>query len=277
MDDELGRLYELDDEARLERAHELVGFHNERANEASRIRKEALMKLVDAGRSPAELSRVLKVTQSRIGQLLASGPRAERALLGTGAITVAIGGKWEAGKSEQSANAVVSREAMAAYHLLQETCRDCKLDVKHEVVPPPGMVRLNVENLIVIGSPRILPLVGQVLEADENLGFDSGAQGWFLVDRQQNQPYRSPSDSGEPSDYAYIGRLPRPDGKGTFLYIAGIHAMGTLGATHYLANNLSELYQTVRTGRWSTLIATHYDPDTHDIISTDRVTPIYRS
>lgn len=276
MDDDLERLYELDNEARLLRAHELVGWHNERAGEASRIRKEALLRLVDDGRSPAELSRILKVSQSRVGQLLSSGPRAERALLGTGALTVAIGGKWEAGKTEQRANAVVSREALAAYHLLQETARDCKLDATHEVVPPPGMVRLNRDNLIVIGSPRILPLVGQVLEADEHLGFESGAQGWYLIDRASGQDYRSPSDSGDAADYAYVGRLPRPDGRGTFLYIAGIHAMGTLGAAQYVTNNLAELYQNVRTGRWSTLIATNYDPDSNEIVSTDRISPLYR-
>lgn len=275
VEDELVQLERQDDETRLVRAHALVAFHNERAGEASRIRREALMKLVDAGRSRSDLARLLNITPSRVGQLLSSGPKPERALLGAGAITVAIGGKTEAGKA-RNASSVVSSEALAAYHMIRDACTDFKLEAEHEVVPPPGMVRLNRDNLIVIGSPRILPLVGQVLEADEHLGFDSGAQGWFLFDRAQGETYRSPSDTGEPSDYAYVGRLPRPDGKGTFLYIAGIHAMGTLGAARYLTTNLAEIYQSVRTGRWSTLVATHYDPDTHAITSTDRITPIYR-
>lgn len=274
MDDDLSQLDQLDDETRLVRANELVAYHTERSGEASRVRREALMKLVDAGRPRADLARLLNITPSRIGQLLSSGPRPERALLGSGAITVAIGGKWEAGKAQPSA--VISSEALAAFRQIRAACADFKLDAEHEVVPPPGMVRLNRDNLIVVGSPRILPLVGQVLEADEHLAFDSGAQGWFLVDRSQGETYRSPSDSGESCDYAYIGRLPRPDGKGTFLYLAGIHAMGTLGAAQYLTNNLAELYSAVRTGRWSTLVATHYDPDTQVVISTDRITPIYR-
>lgn len=274
MDDDLAKLADADAETRAQRAGELVARYSELSNEASRVRREALTELVDGGRSHADLARLLGVTRSRIGQLLSSGPRPERALFGTGAITVAIGGKVESGRSQPSA--VISAEALAAYHLIQETCAEHKLQAEYEVVPPPGMVRLNRDNLIVIGSPRILPLVGQVLEADENLQFDSGAQGWFIRDLAQNEVYRSPSDNGEGCDYAYVGRLPRPDGRGTFLYIAGIHAMGTQGAAHYLTHHLTELYQEVRTGRWSTIVATHYDPDTREITSTDRITPIYK-
>jgi hypothetical protein len=274
MDDPFADLEGQDDETRAKHASELVVKYTELTNEASRIRKEALLNLVDSGRSMAELGRLLGVTRSRVGQLLASGPRPERAILGTGAITVAVGGKFEAGKAQPSA--VISEEALAAYNLIRDTCQDLKLSAEYEIVPPPGMVRLTRDNLIVIGSPRILPLVGQVLEADEHLAFDSGAQGWFLRDLTTGDVYRSPSDAGEGCDYAYIGRLPRPDGKGTFLYLAGIHAMGTLGAAQYLTNNLSELYSSARTGRWSTLIASHYDPDTRRIASTDRVTPIYK-
>jgi hypothetical protein len=222
----------------------------------------------------ADLGRLLGVSRARVGQLLSSGPRPERALLGTGAITVAIGGKFEAGKAQPSA--VISSEALAAYNLISRTCDDLKLSTEHEIVPPPGMVRLTRDNLIVIGSPRILPLVGQVLESDENLAFDSDAQGWFLRDLAKGDIYRSPSDSGECCDYAYIGRLPRPDGKGTFLYLAGIHAMGTLGAARFLTDHLAELYGSVRTGRWSTLVESHWDSDSREITSTSQVTPIYK-
>ena len=54
------------------------------------------------------------------------------------------------------------------------------------------------------------------------------------MNHQTGEEFHSPSDKGEPVDYGYIGRLPRPDGRGTFLYLAGIHAMGTLGVTQYL-------------------------------------------
>lgn len=271
---ELEKLRAADALTRAQRAGELVAYHQEAVTELSRLRREALNELA-GDYSHGELAKLLGMTRGRIGQLLSSGPKPERALLGTGALTVAVGGKWEAGKAPPSASAVISQEALAAYHLIAEAAAGYDLQADYEVVPPPGMVRLNRPNLVVLSSPRLLPLVGQVLEADTNLGFASGAQGWYLTEQATGQVYRSPSDSNEPADYAYIGRLPRPDGRGTFLYLAGIHAMGTLGAAHYLTNNIEDLYQEVKNRRWSALIECRYDPDSRAIEATERITPLY--
>jgi hypothetical protein len=274
---ELAALSELPSaEKRAQRAHQLVGYLQEAGAEVSRIRREALEQLVHDGSKQHELAALLGVTRARVGQLLTSGPRAERALLGTSALTVAVGGKWEAGKTQPSA--VISAESLAAYHLIADAAATYNLAADYEVVPPPGMVALNRPDLIVLGSPRLLPLVGQVLEADSHLGFAASASGvWHLVEHDTGTLYRSPSDRNEPADYGYIGRLPRPDGRGTFLYAAGIHAMGTLGAAHYLTGHIEELYQQVKQRRWSTLIECRYDADTRTIESTDRLTPVYTS
>jgi hypothetical protein len=264
---------EADTLARTKRASALVAHYQVLASEASRIRREGLNELVTQGYSQKQLAGELEMTRARISQLLSTGPQVERALLGTGPLHVSIGGKWEAQKAEPSA--VISAESLSAYHLIGRVCNDYGLSTEYEVVPPPGMVRLNRPNLIVIGSPRLLPLVGQVLEADEHLGFVSGARGWYLIDHSTSTTYRSPSDRGEPLDYAYIGRLPRPDGRGTFLYLAGIHAMGTLGAANYVTENVAELYATVKSRRWSALVQCEYDADTRSITSTRLVTKIY--
>lgn len=263
-----------DKRGELKRVSELVTYHQERGAEASRRRRELLSELVADGDSQGELAKLLGMTRGRVGQLLSSGPKVERALLGTGALTVAAGGKAEAQKAT-SPSAVLSRESLDAFKLIVDAAAGYDLAADLEVVSPPGMVRLNRPNLIVLSSPRLLPLVGQVLEADANLGFGSGGQGWYLTEQATGKIYRSPSDNGEPADYGYIGRLPRPDGKGTFLYLAGIHAMGTLGAAHYLTNHIDELYQEVRNRRWSTLIACRYDADSRAIESTERITPVY--
>lgn len=274
-DDELEKLQTASDDklTQAKRASELVTYHQEHGAEASRVRRELLSELVADGYSQGDLARELGMTRGRVGQLLSSGPKVERALLGTGALTVAVGGKWEAQKVNPSA--VISAEALAAYQLIADAAAGYDLRAEYEVVPPPGMVRLNRPNLVVLSSPRLLPLVGQVLEADANLGFGSGGQGWYLTEQATGKIYRSPSDSGEPADYGYIGRLPRPDGKGTFLYIAGIHAMGTLGAAHYLTNHIDELYQEVKNRRWSALIECRYDADSRVIESAERITPVY--
>jgi hypothetical protein len=271
------RLAAADPETRALGAHELLVRNQEIGSELSRIRREALNELIAGGTRQTEVASLLGITKARVGQLLHSGPQPERALLGTAALSIAVGGKHEAQKINPSA--VISAEALGAYRVLADLADGYGLQTGYEVVPPPGMVDLNRANLVVLGSPRLLPFVSQVLAADQHLGFQGGAQGWYLVDRTARDGaggvYRSPSDSGVPSDYAYIGRLPRPDGRGTFLYLAGIHAMGTLGAAHYLADHIEELYKEVRNNRWSTLIECRYDPDTREIMSCARLTPVY--
>lgn len=259
---------------RARRTSALVAYLQEAAGELSVIRREALNELISQGMTQTEIGNLIGMTRSRVGQLLSSGPRPERALFGTGALTIAVGGKTEAQKANPST--MVSAETFAAYELLNKTALDLGLKTEYEVIPPPGLVRLNRTNLVVLTSPRLLPLVGQVLEGDPHIGFDHGAQGWYLVDRATGQKYRSPSDSGKPADYAYIGRLPRPDGRGTFLYLAGIHAMGTLGAAHFLCEHVEDLYREVKTRRWSTLVECQFDPDTREIQSTNTITPVYR-
>ncbi|AHJ58541.1 hypothetical protein [Amycolatopsis keratiniphila] len=269
----LAELVRADPLTRARKVGDVLARQQDFTNELSRIRREALQDLIAEGATQGELGKKLGMSRARIGQLLTSGPQPERALLGTGALHFAIGGKWESGRTNPSA--VISAEALAAYNVLSKLAGDYRMTTEYEIVPPPGIVSLNRANLVVLCSPRLLPLVGQMLESDPNLGFGNGSRGWFLKDHNQDQVYRSPSDAGEHADYAYVGRLPRPDGKGTFLYLAGIHAMGTLGAAHYLAANIEEIYQQVKTKRWSALISCAYDGDSREINEVKAISPIY--
>lgn len=263
----------------LERARQinaLIDDHQLAIADLSRERRELFEGLLHNGMTQLQIAEALGMSRSRVSQLLSAGVRPERALLGTGRLTVAIGGKHETGRADGQPLAVLSAEALAAYDRIAELARSVGLSADHEIVPPPGMVKLNRPNLIVLTSPRLLPFVGQVLESDEHLGFAVDERGWYLVDKNAGKEYRSPSDSGEPADYAYIGRLPRPDGKGTFLYLAGIHGPGTAGAAHYLEGHLSEIYREVRGRRWSALVTCNFDPATRQIVTSDLLTPIYR-
>ena len=146
-------------------------------NELSRLRREALEEMVSQGMTQAQIASLIGMTRARVGQLLSSGPRPERAMLGTGPVTVAVGGKFEADKKDRMRSWA---EMLAAYERLATLARTLGLKAEYEVVPPPGMVDLNRTNLIVMGSPRILPFVGQVLAADPKLGFgtDDEASTW---------------------------------------------------------------------------------------------------
>lgn len=270
--DELQELAKAAPDRRAQRASELLTSHLEQVEELSRIRREALYELIAAGWGQTRIADLLNVTRARVGQILTSGTQPERALLGTGSLTVAVASRDSPQRPTDPA-ATVSEENTQAFQLLAATASGYDLTAKMEVVRPPGIVDLARPNLIVLGSPKRLPTLMPTLGADPHLGFGHGDAGWYLT--EDGRVHRSPSDQGMPVDYAYVGRLPRPDHKGTFLYLAGIHSAGTLGAVHYLTSNISDIYTQVKARRWSTLIECRFDPDTRQIQSTERITQIY--
>ncbi|WP_344174444.1 sigma-70 family RNA polymerase sigma factor [Pilimelia columellifera] len=278
-DEELKALCDLPDpEVRAVRAHELVGGHQAAVVELSRIRREALEELVTQGQTQPQLGKLLGVTRARVGQILNSGPRSERAFFASGAgaaLTVAFGAKREADK--QIPAPVVAQEDFHAYEHLAALARSFGLETRYEVIHPPGFVDLNRDNLVVICGPRLSPLIAQLLASDPNIVFQKDAQGWYLTDRGTGQEFRSPMDHNQCGDFAYLGRLPRLDGKGTFLYIAGIHAVGAAGVIHFLTENLPEVYKENRNKRFSTVIRCVYDAATREITESRRVAPYYRT
>jgi len=256
--------------------HNLIDEYQEAVNELSRIRRETIEDLLQShGMSQTQVADMLGMSRSRVSQLLSAGARPERAFLGTGRLTVAIGAKQETNREDPGH--VLSVEAFTAFEILAEAARAVGLDAIHEAVPRPGHVDLNRPNLIVLTNPRLLPFLSQVMGADPHIRYALDDHGWYLVDLTTSTEYHSLRDIGKNSDYGYIGRLPRPDGKGTFLYLAGTHAQGTLGAAHHVAEHLADLYRELKTRRFSTVIECHYDPkDQRKVLSTERVTPLYR-
>ncbi|MFF7752292.1 sigma factor-like helix-turn-helix DNA-binding protein [Streptomyces sp. NPDC007971] len=262
---------------RAKAAIDLMARYQSRVNELSRIRREAIEEAQAAGMTQAEIATRLGVSRGRVGQLASAGPPPERAFFGTDLVTVSVAGMYEAGKGpDQNPSEVVTREDLNNFEHLRKLVAGMKLDAQYEVIPPAGIVNLNRDNHVVICGPRRSPIVAQVLEGDDNLRFTKDT-AWHVVEQVTGKEYRSPADEdGSAGDVGYLGRLPRLDGKGTFLYIAGIHAIGASGVVHYLENNLAELYREVRTRRFSTLISCRYDPKTLEVLESRRVTPLYR-
>lgn len=271
----LAELAALDDESRVVRINELIAAHQAATEQLAQLKRQAAVSLSRRGWQPRQVAELLGVTTARVGQILTRGLPPERALLGKGQIIIAVAGKTEGPRLNPST--MLSIEATTAYHLLAEAAANYGMSVLHQAVPPPGMVNLDRANLIVIGSPRILPPVGPVIARhDPHLRFARDAQGcWYLT--HDGQELRSPSDGGQPADYAYIGHLPRPDGKGTFLYLAGIHAMGTKGAAVYLTAHLPDIYTQVKNtaSGWSALVRVDYEDGTREIQGTTLATPVY--
>jgi len=257
-------------------AHAAIELRQEEVDRLAAIRRDSIEDCVASGMAATKIADALNISRSRVSQLRSAGTKAQRAFFGSGRLTIAIGAKPEQGRSDDAAKYVVSREALKAFEVLAETAHGVGLDAVSEAVPPPGLVDLNRDNLVVLCSPRLLPFVGQVLAADSHLQFATDADGWYLHDTDTETDYRSKRDTEASRDYAYVGRLPRPDGHGTFLYLAGIHAEGTLGAAQWLVSNYLDLYKKLKIKRFSTLIAVDFDPKAETVTDTDRITPIYQ-
>ncbi|MFJ8195952.1 sigma factor-like helix-turn-helix DNA-binding protein [Streptomyces sp. NPDC096152] len=278
MHDDMKRVSEIAAPVdRAKAAIDLMATYQGWVLELSRIRREAIEEAQASGMTQAEIAKSLGVSRGRVGQLASAGPPPERAFFGTDSVTVSLGGKYEAGKGpDQNPSEVVTREDLDNFEHLRKLLSGMKLDAEYEVIPPTGIINLNRDNHVVVCGPRLSPIIAQVLEGDDNLRFAKD-QAWHLVDQAAGTTYRSPMDEdGSAGDVGYLGRLPRLGGRGTFLYIAGIHAIGANGVVHYLENNLAELYKEVRTRRFSTLISCRYDPKTLDVLESRRVTPLYR-
>jgi len=261
---------------RAAKAHELVTSLFEASGEASRVRREAIEELTrTSGMTNTEVGKRLGLTRSRVSQLLSSGPSPERALLSHdgGAVTIALGSKvQEVGGSPSD---MISRDATEAYEVVRDALDSYGVKSAKEIVPAPGLVQLNRDRLIVMGSPKVLPTVGEILGSDPNVAFGEDDQGRHLIEKRSGTIHRSPQDDGATSDYAYIGRLPRPDGAGSFLYLAGIHAAGTHGAARYLVDNAPELHKQVKDKLFSLIIRADYESRERTISNTKAVSSVF--
>jgi hypothetical protein len=278
----LSQLKELPDPLeRAKVAHALVGRAQDYGNEFQAVRNEAMNETLRTGQlNSTQLAGELGISKGRVSQL-AKGAPPERLFLGSGRVIVALGEKLEDrklrdGRDKPVQGPVIATEDVQTYERLRELAEEVGLEVAFERIPLGGNVRLNRNNLVVICGPRLSPLIEQILEGDPHLRFGNDDDGWHLVDRNTGQVYRSPMDHGESGDVAYFGRLPRPDGQGTFLYIAGIHARGSGGVVHWLNTELAAVHRDLKVKRFSTLISSRFDPETLEIVESERITPFYR-
>jgi hypothetical protein len=265
----------IDPLARARQASEAQERLRVRGLEVSRVRRESLEELLRGGMSQAAIGSALGMSRARVGQLLANGPPPERHFFGDDRITVAMGAKYEAGKEHPGR--VLAQEDSMTFTAFQHLLAAVELEAEAEVIPQPGVVLLNRPNLVVVCGPRLSPMLGQILASDPHLAFGSDEQGWYLQDRNEGTVFRVVENDPATTDYAYFGRLPRPDGQGFFTYIAGIHAAGPAGVVHWLQSHLGHVYREVRQRRFSTVISCRLDPTTRAVIQSDRVSPVYLS
>ena len=262
--------------SRVKLATEALAAYQDAVAELGNIRKAAVEELRARGLSLTEIAEQAGLSRGRLSQLGLSKPAPERALLSTGtSVTVCIPvehAPYPGGKSR----AVVHQDDTDFAELIKALATRLGLPTSTEFVGPGDFIDLNREGLVVTCGPRQSPWLEQLLSSDSSYGFGKDEQGWYLADKETGAVHRSPEDAGLAGDYGYLGVLPRPDGKGTWLYAAGIHAAGSRGAAQYLSDNIDSLHRMTKGYLWSALVSCTYDQPNRAITGTDLLEPVRR-
>lgn len=259
MIEEVRRVSAMQDHAlRVKAAADLMTELQSAVIETSRMRKESIAWLRKNGHSMADVAKLMGVSRARVAQLRDAGPPPERAFLGTRSVQVAV--PLRPGEREY-----VAVEDSSTGQKMLALAQGLQLEGELQYIPVSGELNLDREDLVVVCGPKTSAAVAAALGLDPRLSFETLPDGrWALVERESGKVYTSPSDDpndAAPADVAYLGRLPRPDGQGTFILIAGIHAVGSLGVAHYLAENLASLYEQAGTSPFSMVVACDYTPE----------------
>ena len=244
---------ETDPRRQGRRATELLGIYQQRSIELARLRREAMRQLQDAeGLSYAAVAAEFGLSKGRIGQISASAPPAERALFGVGPVTVAV--PLRAG-GDRLLPVLASEDALA-YELLAEHLRTLQLGVRQLRIPVDGHWEPSGD-VVAICGPKSSPVSAAALAADPLLDYRERDGRWAIAERASGTVHSSPWDHGDRTrDIAYLGRLPVPGG--TMLLVAGVHALGSVGAVDWLAGHAAELHAAVGDRPFSMVVASRH-------------------
>jgi hypothetical protein len=238
------------------RATELLATYQQRTIELARLRREAMRRLQEEeGLSYAAVAGEFGLSKGRIGQITQSAPPPERGLFGVGPLTVAVPLRPGQGR----ALPVIASEDALAYERLAAYLRELMFPVEQHRIPVGGEWEPRGD-VVAICGPKSSPVSAAALAADPLLDYAERPDGrWVITDRASGTAYTSPLDDDPAAgrDIAYLGRLPHPGG--TLLLIAGVHALGSVGAVDYLVRHAAELYRQVGDRPFSMVTASRHD------------------
>ncbi|MFD3897269.1 sigma-70 family RNA polymerase sigma factor [Streptomyces cellulosae] len=276
MSDELQRIMAIDDPYLLLReVTTRLADAQQEVTELARLRRRVVQDLHAQGLSYAQIAAKAGLSRGRIHQIRHTGPAPEGAFLGAGVVTVATPLR----RDDERGRTVVAVDDVSSGKRLEDLARSYGLAVASEHVPVSGEIDLNRDGLVVVCGPRMSQDMWNTYAQDPVLRWERAEDGpWTVVDRLTGTVHRSGQDSdpARPYDIGYLGRLPRPDGKGSLLAIAGIHTQGSLGVVQLLASELNSLWGQVGDRQFSTLVGVEYDPETSEPRSVELVCPLYR-
>ena len=257
-----------DPAARAKRASELLTAHQGYVNQLASIRREAIAELRAAGLSYAQVGEALGVSRGRIAQL--RGPALDIEQEFFGGKVVAITTPLRTSGVERP---VIAHEDFAAATSLARFLETFDIETTMAQVSPAGDIDFSPPALVAICGPKSSPVIRSLIAADPVYDFSPDNHGqWRILDRRSGTAFASPIDEATPgtADVAYVARLHRPNGR-RFLVIAGVHAIGSLGAVHFLTRtaNLHELHRRVADHPFSMIVSATFNRSPMQITSSE--------
>ena len=241
-------------------AGQLITVYQQRSVELARLRRQAINRAAEErGISYSAIASELGLTRGRVAQIRRSAPPPERAFFGIGPVTIAVPLREVPGRSLP----VISSEDARAYDMLAARLAELGFQFSRYGIPASGHWTPPAGDVVAICGPKSSPVTAKAIESDPFLSFSELEPGlWVISDRVTGEVYESPIDVSDhkEADVAYLGRVATADRE--LLVIAGVHAIGSVGAVDYLIRSLSSLYAEVGTSRFSVVVASEHEGET---------------
>ncbi|OLL74915.1 hypothetical protein Ae168Ps1_3312 [Pseudonocardia sp. Ae168_Ps1] len=275
VDDEFHALrLELDPVRRGRRATDLLATYQQRSVELARLRKAAIEEARDQlGGSYTEVARAFGLTKGRITQIRSSAPPAHRAFFGVGPLDIALPGRRLLDREDV---VIATEDDATGVHLTEEAER-LAFSVERLIIDPREEWEPERDAIVVCG-PASAHVGNMLMQRDPLLTMSLGdGARWAITDRESGERFLSPMDDPEPrrADVAYLARHAMPSGA-VVVHIAGIHALGSVGAAHYLGEHVAELWSEFGDSSFSMAVSGTFDalsPTALDVLVPPRRWP----
>ena len=237
--------------------------------ELARLRREAVELTVrDTGMNYSEVARHVGLSKGRIAQIRRTAPPPHRALFGVGPVTVAVPVRPVSGRQ---LGAVAVEDSLSA-DLITSTLATLAIESHRYQIRIDGQWQIETDSVIICG-PKSSPKSAHLIADDPHFDFSPDQQGrWTITARDTQERFISGIDAepGTPSDLAYVSA--RTTGDTRLVLIAGVHAIGSLGAVTYLSEHADALYEHAGLHDFTAVIRCAFDGST--ITRTDLATNI---